>query len=259
MITLSLKDQSVAIAEGELVGYQVVGHEFIHQKGSPGWRNSDTEMFPIIGPTNKTRFQVQTPRTIAVQDQHGLLRELDYELVSQTNTSALFKKEYKAHARIKNSKYPEKSTQQFLFWPYDFQFQKKIELRSDGLEITFTVSGERDAPFMLGYHPAFKLYTANPIIMANGRNITLDAVLAVGSRALLVADCDEIVLKDHKELHITTEGFGNFMLWTEVSNMLCIEPITFYPYGVPQNRLFEGFQFLLDAPKEFKVRLAPTN
>ncbi|MGB5370705.1 MAG: aldose 1-epimerase [Flavobacteriaceae bacterium] len=257
MVQLRLTDHKVGIEAGELTSYEVSGHEFIHQKGSPGWRNSDTEMFPIIGPTNEARFQVQTPRTIAVLDQHGLLRELDYEPISQTATTALFKKVYKAHSRVKNAKYPEKSSQQFLFWPYDFQFEKKFELLPDGLEITFTVSGERDAPFMLGYHPAFKLETKNPVILANGKQITLDAVLEAGSRALLVADCDEIILKDGQELRITTKGFGNFMLWTEVRNMVCIEPITFYPNQVAQNRLFEGFQYLLDAPKEFKVRLDP--
>ncbi|TFG78876.1 MAG: aldose 1-epimerase, partial [Flavobacteriales bacterium] len=190
---------------------------------------------------------------------HGFLRELDYELLSRTDTTAFFKKDYKAHTRVENSKYPEKSNQQYLFWPYDFQFQKKFELQPDGLVITFTVSGERDAPFMLGYHPAFKLDTVNPVIIAKGKKITLDAILGVGSRALSVSDCDEIVLKDERDLRITTEGFGNFMLWTEVRNMVCIEPVTFYPYDVAQNRLFEGFQFLLDAPKEFTVRLTPMN
>ncbi len=259
MPRLTLLGQTVSIKAGELVGYRINDHEYIHQKGSPGWRNSDTEMFPIIGPTNEARYQVQTPRTIAVLDQHGLLRELDYEPISQTATTALFKKVYKAHTRVKNTKYPEKSSQQFLFWPYDFQFEKKFELLPDGLEITFTVSGERDAPFMLGYHPAFTLSTKDPVIKANGKEITLDAILEVGSRALLVPDCEEIILKDAQELRITTKGFGNFMLWTEVRNMVCIEPITFYPYAVAQNRLFEGFQYLLDAPKDFKVRLAPIN
>jgi hypothetical protein len=31
-----------------------------------------------------------------------------------------------------------------------------------------------------------------------------------------------------KDLEISTKGFENFMLWTEVNNMLCIEPITQY-------------------------------
>ncbi len=31
-------------------------------------------------------------------------------------------------------------------------------------------------------------------------------------------------------IRISTKGFHNFMLWTEVTNMVCIEPITAYPY-----------------------------
>ena len=71
MIRLELNNQSVKVDDGELVGYAVDGHEFIHQKGSPGWGSSDTEMFPIIGPVNESGFQVKTPEGSAIQDQHA--------------------------------------------------------------------------------------------------------------------------------------------------------------------------------------------
>ncbi len=257
MITLQYKNHNLKIDAGELVGYNVDGHEYIHQKGSPGWRSSDTEMFPIIGPTAEAKFQVQTPRDIAVQDQHGLLREMEYELISQTETEVVFQKKYKAHAPVKNSKYPEKSNRKFLFWTYDFLFQKQFLLKESGLEITFIVSGERDSPFMLGYHPAFKLHSENPEIVAGKERISLDDILEVGSRAFEVPNCEEILLKDGKQLHIKTEGFGNFMLWTEVPNMVCIEPITFYPYAVKQWNLHEGFRYLEDGAKTFKVWITP--
>lgn len=253
MVRLNSNKQQVSIDAGELVSYQVQGYEYIHQKGSPGWRNSDTEMFPIIGPTAEAGFHVQTPRDISVQDQHGLLRELDYELTSQTETRAIFQKTYKARTPVLNSKYPEKSNKQYLFWTYDFLFEKKFELTADRLEITFTISGERDTPFMLGYHPAFKLYSENPEIVANGKSISLPDILAVGSRALQVEGCNSILLKDQRQMSIKTEGFESFMLWTEVPNMVCIEPITFYPYAVEQKNLDEGFRFLKDKPQVFKV------
>lgn len=257
MLTLRYKNQSVQIDGGELVGYKVGGHEYIHQKGSAGWRNSDTEMFPIIGPTAEAGFQVETPRDISVQDQHGLLRELDYELVSKSETEVSFSKSYTAGTPVENSKYPEKSNKKFLFYTYGFEFQKRFEIGEKGLEITFTVSGERDTPFMLGYHPAFKLYTDSPTIMVHSKEISLEEILRVGSRALEVPDCQEIVLKDLKELRIRTEGFGKFMLWTEVTNMICIEPITFYPYAVVQSNLHEGFRYLKDSDELFKVFLEP--
>jgi hypothetical protein len=52
-------------------------------------------MFPIIGPISKNNFRVHTKKGDAIQDQHGLLRELDYELVSMNSTSAKFIKNYK--------------------------------------------------------------------------------------------------------------------------------------------------------------------
>jgi len=257
MVTLRLDNYAVKIDKGELVSYTVAGHEFIHQKGSPGWRNADTEMFPIIGPVNEANFRVATPKGKAVQDQHGLLRELIYDIVHQTETKAVFEKKYVANTPVKNAKFPDKSTEEHLAWPYDFTFHKSIELKNDGLEVLFTVTGTSGMPFMLGYHPAFKLTTANPIIQTPDKAITLEEVKAVGSRAFQVADCEKIVLKDKQALEISTEGFGNFMLWTEVTNMVCIEPISFYPYAVAQEQLHTGFQLLQEDTKEFKVLLKP--
>src|SRR3990167_410397 len=190
MVKLKRGKQEATLDKGELVSYLVQGNEYMHQKGSPGWRSTDTEMFPIIGPTNEINFRVQTPKGDAIQDQHGLLRELQYTVVEHTETSAVFIKTYKANTPVKNSKFPEKSTQQWVIWPYNFQFQKQVELKSDKLELTFTISGDRDMAFMLGYHPAFKLVTAAPVIKTMIRTISLAEVLAVGSRALHVPDCD---------------------------------------------------------------------
>ncbi|MCR9227025.1 MAG: aldose 1-epimerase [Flavobacteriaceae bacterium] len=258
MVTLSVNNITVKIDKGELVSYEVDGHQFIHEKGSPGWGSADTEMFPIIGPVNEAGFRVKTPKGEAVQDQHGLLRQMDYQLEHQTETSAVFAKEYQSGTEVYNSKFPEKSTEEKLTWPYDFRFEKSFLLTDNSLEIHFKVSGEEAMPFMLGYHPAFKLHSKSPVILAKGKEISLDEVLAVGSRALQVDDCTSITLKDEKEIRIETEGFGNFMCWTEVRNMVCIEPITFYPYAVEQSNLHQGFQELKDTA-QFKVVLRPTS
>jgi len=256
MVTLKSANAKVGIDSGELVSLVVNNHEFIHQKGSPGWGSADTEMFPIIGPVNEAGFRVKTPKGDAVQDQHGHLRQMEYRLESKTDTSATFAKQYESGTEIINSKFPEKSTEEGLTWPYDFRFEKSFILNDDSLEINFKITGEQGMPFMLGYHPAFKLHSKSPIIATKDREITLDEVLAVGSRALQVADCTFITLKDEKEIIIETKGFGNFMCWTEVRNMVCIEPISFYPYAVDQTELHQGFQKLEDTA-EFKVVLKP--
>ena len=257
MQKLVYKNQEAVIDQGELISYKVDDYEFVHQKGQPGWRSSDTEMFPIIGPTAEAGFRVHVPRGNAILDQHGLLRELDYELLENTDSSARYQKIYPRGSVVMNSKYPEKSTVQRLIWPFEFQFEKHFLLDEKGLIIKFVVSGERDMPFMLGYHPAFKLRIDNPTIETEQRVISLQEVLEVGSRALEVADCNSITLRDERSLRLETEGFGHFMLWTEVDNMVCIEPITFYPYSVGQENLHEGFTHLDTDQRVFTVNLVP--
>ncbi|MCL6272511.1 aldose 1-epimerase [Muricauda sp. 2012CJ35-5] len=255
MVKLNSGNSTVNIEAGELVGFVHDGHEYIHQKGSPGWGSSDTEMFPIVGPVNEANFAVQVPRGSSVQDQHGLLRLLEYKLVDSTKNKAIFRKAYTAGTPVKNAKYPEKSPKQWLMWPYSFQFEKTYELQGKKLEITFTITGEHDMPFMLGYHPAFKLHSADPLIIAGERQIELKEVMESGSRALPILETDSITLRDQRTITIEAEGFGNFMCWTEVPNMVCIEPVSFYPYAVEQRELHLGFQYLNAKEAVFKVRL----
>ena len=231
MITLRNNNSLVKIDNGELVSFTVNGIEFIHQKGNKGWRKSDDEMFPVIGPTSKNNFRVHTKKGDAIQDQHGLLRELDYLLISNNEVTATFKKDYKANAKIKNSKFPEKSSEEFLTWPFDFSFEKHFKIENSELKIDFVILSEKEMPFMLGYHPAFLLSnTGKETFISNHKIYTLQDVYKAGSNAFPILNTETIVLKniDKPNLEITTQGFHNFMLWTEVDNMVCIEPITQY-------------------------------
>ena len=224
----------VTIDKGELISYIRNTEELIHQKGAPGWRNSDTEMFPVIGPTENNGFKVNTPRGNAIQDQHGLLRELTYQLVEKSDQSIVFQKKYLKNTAVKNSKYPDKSTKEVLAWPYDFSFKKKYLLSNNALSIQFEVNGESGMPFMLGYHPAFKLSgNHTEIIKLSNKELKIQDILDVGSIAYPALNTNEISLlkRDGQSIRISTEGFNNFMLWTEVPNMICIEPITAYPYN----------------------------
>lgn len=231
MITLRNDNSLVKIDNGELVSFTVNGIEFIHQKGNKGWRKSDDEMFPVIGPTSKNNFRVRTKKGDAIQDQHGLLRELDYQLISNNEFTAIFKKDYKANTKINNSKFPEKSSEEFLTWPFDFSFEKHFKIENSELKIDFVILSEKEMPFMLGYHPAFLLSnTGKETFVSDHKIYTLQDVYKAGSNAFPILNRDTIMLKniDKPHLEITTKGFNNFMLWTEVDNMVCIEPITQY-------------------------------
>jgi len=206
---------------GELISYQKFGNEFIHHKNDVGWNSSDTEMFPIIGPTQKNNFRVSTPKGECIQDQHGLLRNLNYILLQNDNNTASFQKDYLKNTRVDNPKYPNKSTEKEVFWTYDFSFIKKYELNNDSLKIQFEIVSEKGMPFMLGYHPAFNT-TKESYCKIEGRKVTIDDVLKVGNAAYPLLNQNKIVLfNENHGIEITTEGFQNFMLWTEVENMIC--------------------------------------
>ncbi|NNK11395.1 MAG: aldose 1-epimerase [Flavobacteriaceae bacterium] len=257
MVTLKNGSHSVLINQGELISYKENNYEFIHQKDSPGWGHSDTEMFPIIGPTEDANYRVQVPKGNAIQDQHGLLRELDYTTDSADEHSATFSKEYKAGTVVENSKYPKRSRVPRLIWPFNFRFEKRFELLNDRLEISFIISGDKDMPYMLGYHPAFQLRSASPRVVTDNSSYSLDEIMAAGDTALQVAETERITLADERELELKTSGFRHFMLWSPVTNMICVEPITFYPYAVEQQFLHEGFMHLNEPKIEFKIGLIP--
>lgn len=222
----------VKINKGELISYQKTGIEYIHQKENKGWNNSDTEMFPIIGPTLKNNHLVSTKQGKAILDQHGLLREFEYVLLKNNQRCATFLKKYKKNTLLNNRKFPYKSSEKHVFWPYDFSFEKKFNLTNDFLEVIFEITSEKGMPFMLGYHPAFELSgLGNETLIADSKKINLKDIFATGSAALPVLNSNEIILKSSEKtaVKITTKGFEHFMLWTEVNTMLCIEPITHFP------------------------------
>ena len=248
-IQLNNLNSTAIIVNGELTSFKKNGVEFIHQKGNKGWRNSDDEMFPIIGPTSKNNFRVHTKKGDAIQDQHGLLRELNYSLISSDENNANFIKKYDKNTNITNSKFPKKSTEEFLFWPFDFSFEKNFRLENDVLKINFIINSIKGMPFMLGYHPAFLLSdSGKETLKSNDKEITMSDVFKAGANAFPVLNSDKIILHNiaKNDLEITTKGFDNFMLWTEVNNMLCIEPITQYTSYTAQKfseenmRLSEG-------------------
>jgi|TARA_B110000971_G_C20001510_1_gene497089 galactose mutarotase-like enzyme len=247
----------VAIENGELISFKKENQEYIHQKGSKGWRKSDDEMFPVIGPTDQNNFSVHTKNGDAIQDQHGMLREMEYILISSDENNASFIKKYQKNSKIKNSKFPEKSTEENLFWPFDFSFEKNFELKNDILTINFVINSEKGMPFMLGYHPAFLLSnTGQETLISDDKSFTLHEVNKAGSNAFPILNTDKIILKntDKKDLQITTNGFDNFMLWSEVDNMICIEPITQYTSFTDQ-KFSEENMSLSEGKNSFSVKI----
>ncbi len=254
------RKSQVVINNGELVSYQKFDIEFIHPKEDLGWDHSDTEMFPIVGSTQANNFKVSTPKGECIQDQHGLLRNLDYTLLKNDRINATFKKHYLKNTKINNPKYPSKSTKKEVFWSYDFNFTKKFTLSNDSLKIQFKIESEKGMPFMFGYHPAFNIKGKNiAYCSVNNQKITIADILKAGSNAFPILHQNKLSLfNGNYGLELTTEGFNNFMLWTEVENMICIEPITQYTiktqdYSEKNMRVSNGKEKFTVLLKPFKI------
>jgi len=86
-------------------------------------------------------------------------------------------------------------------------------------------------------------------------------VLEKGGDAYPIFNENKISLfkNDKFGVDILTKEFHNFMLWTEVDSMLCIEPITQYPnlkkqkYSEENMRLSNGKDVFTVQLKPFKV------
>lgn len=251
---------AIKIKAGELVSYTFDGEELIHQKGSPGWENSDTEMFPIIGPVKANEYRVNTNKGLGIQDQHGFLKDLNYNLIQSENHEVTFEKNYKGNSKIENSLFPKRSTEREVFWPFDFTFSKSFKLTNEALHIEFVLNAEKGMPFMLGYHPAFKLSgNNNEHFIVSGKRIDLQEVIDKGGPSFPFFNVDGISLfkKEGHNVSIKTKGFKNMMLWTEVNNMVCMEPITQYPDLKNQNYSESNLRILQENKELFTVKIAP--
>jgi galactose mutarotase-like enzyme len=176
-------------------------------------------------------------------------------LEKKDNTSATYLKKYTAGTLVSNSKYPDKSTAQRLIWPYSFEFNKTFSLTPTSLQIGFTVNGQRDMPFMIGYHPAFKLRTLDARIKTASASYGLKEIMDAGNRAIEVPQTEELILKDQHNIRIKSKGFGHFMLWAPSENMICVEPISYYPYTENQESLHEGFMYLGETKAIFQIEI----
>ncbi|SFR53374.1 Aldose 1-epimerase [Robiginitalea myxolifaciens] len=246
----------ITIRDGQLSGLLYGGRQWMHNPADPGWGHSDAEMFPIIGPTAEVAYRVQVPRGNALMDQHGFLRDMPYELL-ESGKKLKLGKEYPAGTPVANPKFPDRSTLRMHLWPYSCSISKTFKIQGDTVRVDFEISGERDMPYMLGYHPAFALKTPDARIIARDQTYSITEIMAAGNRALQVADCSEVTLEDQGKLHLRATGFRHFMLWSPDPGMVCIEPVTFYPYDAGQSKLHEGFDFLTDGPVNFSLELRP--
>lgn len=214
---------------GTLKSLQYKKKEYMHNPAHPWWGHSAIEMFPVIWSTSAQDYKVETPRGIWYLDQHGFVRDCEYTYVYHETDSAVFRLDYTADTQIKNSKYPHRSSLEYLSWPYNVCLTKTYTVTENWLEISFLIECEDDMPYMFGYHPAFVLSWNQTEII---NNIPLTDIMKTWDDSYVFEKTKKMTLtyEDGQCLEMSHDWFWHTVAWCPIGTMLCLEPVTWYAW-----------------------------
>ncbi|MCR5416915.1 MAG: aldose 1-epimerase family protein [Pseudobutyrivibrio sp.] len=151
------------------------GTEYMWQADSAYWGRTAPVLFPLVGNyyEKKSVFDGKTYE----MGQHGFARDMDFELVSQTENELVFKLTENAETKAK--------------YPFDFVLIINYILSDDTVKVGWKVENTNDSTmyFSIGGHPAFNcdLNTYSLRFEKNGRvntELTANIIAADGSGCL---------------------------------------------------------------------------
>lgn len=105
------------------------------------WGRTSPVLFPFVGSLKNKEFSVDGKKY--PMGQHGFARDMEFELVSQSDNSILFVLKSNADT--------------FSKYPYDFELRIGYELKDNSVKVIWEVqnTGSETMPFSIGAHPAF--------------------------------------------------------------------------------------------------------
>lgn len=249
--------------------------EYIWEGNPDFWGKHSPILFPIVGTLKNNTYTIegkeyQLPR-------HGFARDMEFQLINKTETSATFSLE---------------STEETLKkYPFEFELQLIYTLENTSLNIEYKVinKGEVKMPFSIGAHPAialpenFKNYalqfekeevlkyyllendlisdktktlqTTNNQVTLNYKLFENDALIfkTLGSNSLTILENSKPYIK------IDFEDFPSLGIWTkDQAPFICIEPWLGYSDTAENSgNLFEKEGILvLNAHKTFNSKFS---
>lgn len=242
--------------------------EYIWEGNPDFWGKHSPVLFPIVGTLNNNSFEYKG-NTYSLS-RHGFAREMEFQLIAKTKTSAIFS----IHSNEDTLKK----------YPFEFEFQIIYILEENKLDISYKVINKNEVklPFSVGAHPAFALpgnfenysllfekeealdyhllennlisnkkatlQTTQKLVKLNYPLFENDALIfkTLQSNSLTILDNQKPILK------VLFEDFPHLGIWTmQNAPFLCVEPWFGYSDTTESNGdLFEkeGIQIL--NPKE---------
>lgn len=147
MAVYSLKNESIAIeihskgAELKSLKKLSTGAEYMWKADPIFWGRTAPVLFPFVGSVNQKEYR--TGGKTYSMNQHGFARDMEFELVSQTDDEIWFAVNDNEETGAK--------------FPFKFVLKIGYRLLPEGVEVLWQVEnpGEEALPFSIGAHPAF--------------------------------------------------------------------------------------------------------
>jgi len=246
---------------GQLVSLSLDELEFFHNGGSPtwdgqGWGNSEIVAYPVFGPVNNYSVRVQGQRFIL--DQHGISRNTAaIPFIPQERSESVFSLVQTYHGKmVPNCKFkPGNNHPEQLNWlPYEFQKKFRLENGLLVCELTVKNTSEIEMPYILGWHPAFRVLgdvSDGVFLDDNGNRLaTLDQVIIASNSppqdALSITGTSIVTYKNLGTglgVRVSSADYDNsVMLWSPsiTAGMFCIEHSTQFPIFKRQDYFADG-------------------
>ena len=145
IVTLSNTKISASINSlgAELISLYKENFNYIWEIDEEYWNKTSPILFPIVGSLKNNEFSINEKKYSL--NRHGFARDLEFDLVEQKETSALFCLRSN-ESTLKN-------------YPFDFELFINYELKNETLIISYKVinHSKTKMPFNIGAHPAFNL------------------------------------------------------------------------------------------------------
>ena len=245
-MTTTIKNENLS-AEIKHFGAELISlktnqnREYIWEGNPEFWGKHSPILFPIVGTLKNNSFQHNGLEYHL--SRHGFARDMEFELIVATDTSATFS--------------IQSSEETLKVYPFEFELQIIYTIDENNLTIAYKVinKGKYTMPFAIGAHPAFalpnhfgnyaiafdkeepleyyllendlisnktkKLEVHNKQIPLNYELFKNDALIfkTLKSNSLTILENENPILSVH------FEGFPSLGIWTKINApFLCIEP-----------------------------------
>lgn len=165
------------------------GKEYIWYGREEIWYGQSPILFPFIGKLLDDKYRYNG-KEYSMQ-KHGFARKRPFELVSKTETEAVFFQTFDENT--------------LAMYPFKFELFVKFELDNEGLKVTHTVKNIDDKKmyFSLGAHPGFNIEVGDSLIFDENETLVTERI----DKDSIIAVWDEPLLDNAKEVVITKDIF----------------------------------------------------